>query len=81
MQIDDPERGFSYKADGPLDLRLNPEAGISAAERLKTIDGGGTGRDADRKLRRALCRGNCQNYYRSHPPGRKGRNHPSGSGS
>ena len=38
MQIDNPERGFSYKADGPLDLRLNPEAGISAAERLKTID-------------------------------------------
>ena len=38
MQIDNPERGFSYKADGPLDLRLNPESGISAAERLKTID-------------------------------------------
>lgn len=38
MQIDNPERGFSYKADGPLDLRLNPGAGISAAERLKTID-------------------------------------------
>lgn len=33
MQIDNPERGFSYKYDGPLDLRLNPEAGISAAER------------------------------------------------
>lgn len=37
MQIDNPERGFSYKNDGPLDLRLNPEAGISAAERLDTI--------------------------------------------
>lgn len=37
MQIDNPERGFSYKTEGPLDLRLNPEAGISAAERLKTI--------------------------------------------
>ena len=37
MQIDNPERGFTYKADGPLDLRLNPETGISAAERLKTI--------------------------------------------
>ena len=34
MQIDDPARGFSYKTDGPLDLRLNPEAGSSAAERL-----------------------------------------------
>ncbi len=37
MQIDNPERGFSYKTDGPLDLRLNPQAGISAAERLKYI--------------------------------------------
>jgi 16S rRNA (cytosine1402-N4)-methyltransferase len=37
MQIDNPERGFSYKKDGPLDLRLNPRKGISAAERLKNI--------------------------------------------
>lgn len=38
MQIDNPERGFSYKFEGPLDLRLNPEKGITAAERLKTLD-------------------------------------------
>ena len=37
MQIDDPERGFSYKIDGPLDLRLDPEHGESAAERLHAI--------------------------------------------
>ena len=37
MQIDNPNRGFSFKVDGPLDLRLNQEAGISAAERLDTI--------------------------------------------
>ena len=37
MQIDDPERGFSYKTEGPLDLRLNPLKGESAAERLKTM--------------------------------------------
>lgn len=37
MQIDNPKRGFSFKADGPLDLRLNQEAGISAAQRLDTI--------------------------------------------
>ncbi|MBI4857532.1 MAG: 16S rRNA (cytosine(1402)-N(4))-methyltransferase RsmH [Acetobacterium woodii] len=37
MQIDNPDRGFSFKFEGPLDLRLNPEKGISAAERLKTI--------------------------------------------
>lgn len=37
MQIDNPERGFSFKVDGPLDLRLNPNSGISAAERLDNI--------------------------------------------
>ncbi|MCT4597673.1 MAG: 16S rRNA (cytosine(1402)-N(4))-methyltransferase RsmH [Vallitalea sp.] len=37
MQIDNPDRGFSYKSEGPLDLRLNPEKGISAAERLKQV--------------------------------------------
>ena len=37
MQIDNPERGFSYKTDGPLDLRLNPTAGTSAAERLQEL--------------------------------------------
>lgn len=37
MQIDDPDRGFSYKVEGPLDLRLNPEKGVSAAERLKEL--------------------------------------------
>ena len=37
MQIDNPKRGFSFKVDGPLDLRLNQETGISAAERLDTI--------------------------------------------
>lgn len=37
MQVDNPERGFSYKVEGPLDLRLNPEKGISAAERLSEI--------------------------------------------
>lgn len=37
MQIDDPERGFSYKYEGPLDLRLNPERGEPASERLKHL--------------------------------------------
>lgn len=37
MQIDNPDRGFSYKTDGPLDLRLNPEKGVSAAQRLEEV--------------------------------------------
>lgn len=37
MQIDNPDRGFSYKVEGPLDLCLNPQKGISAAERIRNI--------------------------------------------
>lgn len=37
MQIDNPDRGFTYKREGPLDLRLNPESGYTAADRLRTI--------------------------------------------
>ena len=37
MQLDNPDRGFSFKMEGPLDLRLNPLKGISAAQRLLTI--------------------------------------------
>lgn len=37
MQIDNPHRGFSFKVEGPLDLRLNPKSGIPASELLSTI--------------------------------------------
>lgn len=38
MQIDNPERGFSYKQEGPLDLRLNPQNGEPASERLQKMN-------------------------------------------
>ena len=38
MQIDNPERGFTFKHDGPLDLRLDPTSGITAAQRLRELD-------------------------------------------
>ncbi len=38
MQIDNPERGFTFKQDGPLDLRLDPTSGVSAAQRLRELD-------------------------------------------
>ena len=37
MQIDNPDRGFSFKIEGPLDLRLNPKNGIPASEFLKNV--------------------------------------------
>jgi 16S rRNA (cytosine1402-N4)-methyltransferase len=38
MQLDDPERGFSYKGVGPLDMRMNPAAGEPAADLLARLD-------------------------------------------
>ena len=37
MQLDNPARGFTYKADGPLDLRLNPLQGRPASVLLRTL--------------------------------------------
>ena len=37
MQVDDPSRGFSYRRDGPLDMRLDRSRGKTVAQLLQTI--------------------------------------------
>src|SRR5271165_5785986 len=38
MQLNDASRGFSFQADGPLDMRMNPQSGLTAEQVVNRID-------------------------------------------
>ena len=56
-QLDQAERGFSFQHDGPLDMRMDPDSGQSAAEWLRTV--------SEQELRRVL-----RNYGEEQAAGR-----------
>lgn len=71
MQIDNPERGFTFKYDGPLDLRLDPSSGVPASQRLKELSKdeivGMLVENSDEPYAEQIARGILRAYHKGEP--------------
>ncbi|MCB5161406.1 16S rRNA (cytosine(1402)-N(4))-methyltransferase RsmH [Marinomonas algarum] len=69
-QIDDAERGFSFMNDGPLDMRMNPNAGVSAAEWIASVSEKEMAdvmyQFGEERFSRRIAKAICE--YRAHTP-------------
>ncbi len=65
MQIDNPARGFTFKQEGPLDLRLDPTAGVPAAQRLRELSREELAAMLVEKRGRTIRRANCSRCSRA----------------
>ncbi|MDG3002379.1 16S rRNA (cytosine(1402)-N(4))-methyltransferase RsmH [Paludisphaera mucosa] len=66
MQIDDPARGFSFKAAGPLDMRMNPTRGRPASAMLSDLGEPGLARILDENADEPQARAIAEAVHRAH---------------
>lgn len=55
-QLDTADRGFSFRMDGPLDMRMNPEAGLSAKAWLNGA--------SEAEISEVICKNGQERYHR-----------------